>query len=106
MEERLSLGIVHPRRCWVKWAPPGAGAWSSLRGHWAGSPVTVNTLLPGGRGTRTGMVPDNVPDDVRARLLDPAVMGPPIVWLASDQATGVHNRRIVAADFDPARIRP
>jgi gluconate 5-dehydrogenase len=48
------------------------------------------------------MVPDEVPAEVRARLLDPAVMGPPIVWLASDQATGVHDRRIVATEFDPA----
>jgi hypothetical protein len=29
-------------------------------------------------------------------------MGPPIVWLASDQAAGVHDRRIVASEFDPA----
>jgi gluconate 5-dehydrogenase len=27
-------------------------------------------------------------------------MGPPIVWLASDQAAGVHDRRIVATEFD------
>ena len=54
----------------------------------AGSPVTVNMLLPGG-ATRTGMVPDDAPAEIQARLLDPAVMGPPIVWLASDQAAGV-----------------
>jgi hypothetical protein len=30
------------------------------------------------------------------------VMGPPIVWLASDQATGVHDQRIVATDFASA----
>jgi hypothetical protein len=34
------------------------------------------------------------------------VMGPPIVWLASDQAAGVHDQRIVATDFDAATIRP
>ena len=27
-------------------------------------------------------------------------MGPPIVWLASDKAVGVHDERIVAAEFD------
>jgi gluconate 5-dehydrogenase len=32
-------------------------------------------------------------------LLDPAVMGPPIVWLASPQARDVHDGRIVATDF-------
>ncbi len=30
----------------------------------------------------------------------PAVMGPPIVWLASDEAAGVHDERIVATEFD------
>jgi gluconate 5-dehydrogenase len=56
-------------------------------------------LLPGGP-TMTGMVPDEIPDEFRARLLDPAVMGPPVVWLASDDARGVHGERIVARDFD------
>jgi hypothetical protein len=27
-------------------------------------------------------------------------MGPPIVWLASAEAVGVHGRRIVATEFD------
>jgi gluconate 5-dehydrogenase len=29
------------------------------------------------------------------------MMGPPIVWLASAQATGVHDERIVATEFEP-----
>ena len=33
------------------------------------------------------------------RLLDPSVMGPPIVWLASQFAAGVHDERIVVCDF-------
>jgi gluconate 5-dehydrogenase len=66
-----------------------------------GSPVRVNILLPGGRGTRTGMIPENVPREVRERLLDPSVMGPPIVWLASADAAGVHDRRIIANGFNP-----
>ena len=37
-------------------------------------------------------------DEGRA-FLDPAVMGPPVVWLASDDASGVHDERIVATDF-------
>jgi gluconate 5-dehydrogenase len=36
---------------------------------------------------------------MRERLLDPAIMGPPIVWLSSDQAAGVHGQRIVATEF-------
>ena len=27
-------------------------------------------------------------------------MGPPIVWLASDDAAGLHDRRIVAVEFE------
>jgi NAD(P)-dependent dehydrogenase (short-subunit alcohol dehydrogenase family) len=93
------------RRGFVPYGPAGAGVEALSRvmaADLAGSSVTVNMLLPGGRGTRTGMVPDDVPAEVRAGLLDPAVMGPPIVWLASDQAAGVHDRRIVASEFDPA----
>jgi NAD(P)-dependent dehydrogenase (short-subunit alcohol dehydrogenase family) len=91
------------RRGFVPYGPAGASVEALSRVMAAdleGTSVTVNTLLPGGRGTLTGMVPDDVPLEVRARLLDPAVMGPPIVWLASDRAAGIHNRRIVANDFD------
>jgi len=60
--------------------------------------VTVNLLLPGG-ATVTGMLPLDVLPQGR-KFLEPAVMGPPIVWLASDEAAGVHDERIVAADFE------
>jgi len=46
------------------------------------------------------MVPDEMTEELRASLLDPAIMGPPIVWLASSDATGVHDQRIVARDFE------
>jgi gluconate 5-dehydrogenase len=65
--------------------------------------VTVNLLLPGG-ATVTGMLPpDAVPEGQGfegLRFLEPAVMGPPIVWLASDDAAGVHDERIVAVEFE------
>ena len=32
-------------------------------------------------------------------MIDPVVMGPPIVWLASPQARGVHDERGVATRF-------
>ena len=64
----------------------------------ADTPVTANMLLPGG-ATATGMVPDEMADELRANLLDPSIMGPPIVWLASPDAAGVHDERIVARDF-------
>jgi hypothetical protein len=46
------------------------------------------------------MIPDEMRDELRANLLDPAIMRPPIVWLASPDAAGVHDERIVARDFD------
>ena len=63
-----------------------------------GTGVTVNVLLPGG-ATVTGMIPEDVPS-AGLTFLMPEVMGPPIVWLASDEATGVHDERIVATEFD------
>ena len=47
-----------------------------------------------------GATRDDVPAEIRARLIDPAVMGPPIVWLASPAAAGVHDERIVAVGFE------
>ena len=70
----------------------------------AGTGVTVNLLAPGG-ATATGMVPDDVGDDVRARLLDPAIMGPPIRWLASADSDGITDCRVVATDFADG-VRP
>jgi NAD(P)-dependent dehydrogenase (short-subunit alcohol dehydrogenase family) len=60
--------------------------------------VTVNVLLPGG-ATATGMLPAGATPE-GMRLLDAAVMGPPIVWLASPAAAGVHGERIVAVEFE------
>ncbi|HEY4789940.1 MAG TPA: hypothetical protein VIJ05_01215 [Actinomycetes bacterium] len=42
--------------------------------------------------------PDAVPEG--QGFLEPAVMGPPIVWLASDDAAGGHDERIVAVDLE------
>lgn len=89
------------RRGFVPYGPAGAGVEAMSRvmaADLTDSSVTVNILLPGG-ATRTGMLPDEVPSGVQAALLEPAVMGPPIVWLASDQAAGVHDLRIVASEF-------
>ena len=69
-----------------------------------GTGVTVNALLPGG-ATLTGMIPPNFPAHLRAGLLDPAVMVPPLLWLAGTKSDGVTGRRIVAAQWredDPA----
>jgi NAD(P)-dependent dehydrogenase (short-subunit alcohol dehydrogenase family) len=89
------------RRGFVPYGPSGAAVEALARVMAAdleGTPVTVNILLPGG-ATASGMVPDDAPPEARAGLLDPAIMGPPIVWLASPEAAGVTGRRIVAKDF-------
>src|SRR3954471_1559757 len=90
------------RAGFVPYGPAGAGVEALSRvmaADLAGTSVTVNILLPGG-ATATGMVPDDIPAETRANLLDPAIMGPPIVWLASPAAAGVHDRRIVATEFE------
>jgi hypothetical protein len=42
---------------------------------------------------------DSAPEDVRATWLDPAIMGPPICWLASRASDGITDQRIVATEF-------
>jgi gluconate 5-dehydrogenase len=90
------------RRGFVPYGPSGAAVEALARvmaADLADTPVTANILLPGG-ATATGMVPDDAADEVRGRLLDPEIMGPPIVWLASPAAARVHDQRIVARDFE------
>jgi len=90
------------RRGFVPYGPSGAAVEALARvmaADLADTPVTANILLPGG-ATATGMIPEEMPDELRANLLDPAIMGPPIVWLASADAAAVHDQRIVASDFD------
>jgi NAD(P)-dependent dehydrogenase (short-subunit alcohol dehydrogenase family) len=90
------------RRGFVPYGPSGAAVEALSRvmaADLAETSVRVNVLLPGG-ATATGMVPEDAPAEVRASLLDPAVMGAPIVWLASSDAEDVHDERIVASDFE------
>lgn len=90
------------RRGFVPYGPARAGAEALSRimtedlrpyGIW------VNQLLPGG-ATATGMIPEGA---AAQGLLQPAVMGPPIVYLASPEAEGLTGARIVARDFDAWR---
>ena len=89
------------RKGFVPYGPARSGAEALARimaADLTGSGVTANILLPGG-ATATGMVPDDLPPEQRVHLLDPQVMGPPIRWLCSPQAAGVHGERIVATEF-------
>jgi gluconate 5-dehydrogenase len=87
------------RRGFVPYGPSGAAVEALARvmaADLADTPVRANLLLPGG-ATATGMVPDGAD---ASRLLDPSIMAAPIVWLASSEAAGVHDERIVATEFE------
>src|SRR5215471_18740997 len=85
----VSYSTMH-RAGFVPYGPSRAGSEALSRimaADLRDTGVTVNLLLPGAMpGGR--------------EFLEPAVMGPPIVWLASDEAAGVHDERIVAAEFE------
>ena len=81
---------------------PSKAALESMNEIWArdleGTGITANLLLPGG-ATDTGMIPDAFPAAQRKDLIDPGVMGPPAVYLASDEASGVNGERVVAIEW-------
>ncbi len=90
------------RRGFVPYGPSRAGA-ESLSAIMAEdlreNSVNVNMVLPGG-ATATGMIPGDVEPSLARRLLDPAIMGPPIVFLASSRSAGLTGARLVATEFD------
>jgi 3-oxoacyl-[acyl-carrier protein] reductase len=65
----------------------------------AGTGVTVNALLPGG-ASLTGMIPDEVPPELRLKLLSPEITVPPLLWLVSDAANAVSGKRFDASRWD------
>jgi len=65
-----------------------------------GTGVTVNVLVPGGV-TNTPMISDEAGFD-RAKLIQPEVMAPPLLWLVSDAAEKVTGRRFLGIHRDPA----
>jgi NAD(P)-dependent dehydrogenase (short-subunit alcohol dehydrogenase family) len=61
--------------------------------------VTCNILIPGGAAD-TPMIPKHAPVD-RAKLVAPAAMVPPLVYLSSKRSDGFNGRRIIAAQWRP-----
>src|ERR1700689_2086840 len=98
----ISMNAETMRRRGVSPYGPSKAALESATIIWAqalaGSGVPVNALLPGG-ATATGMIPKSFPDDSRASLLDPAIMVPPLLWLASTKSDGVTGKRFVAKEW-------
>ena len=63
--------------------------------------IRVNILLPGG-ATNTGMVPANMPQEMRNHLLQPEIIIAPAVFLASDSSRSLTGRRLVATEWSLA----
>ena len=63
-----------------------------------GSGVTANVLVPGG-ATYTNMTASTL-GDTRDKLMQPEVMQPPVVWLASEASQGLNGQRIIAYYWD------
>ena len=61
-----------------------------------GTGVTSNILVPGGT-TNTPLVGEAGDP---AKMLQPEIMGPPLLWLLSDEAAAVNGKRFIAADWD------
>jgi NAD(P)-dependent dehydrogenase (short-subunit alcohol dehydrogenase family) len=83
---------------------PSKAALESASAIWAqdleGTGIRVNILLPGG-ATNTGMIPPQMPQETRARLLDPEIITAPAVYLASAASQHVTGRRLIATQWSP-----
>ena len=91
-------------RTMLRVLPYGAvkAALESMSAVWAaelaGTGITVNVLIPGGP-TDTPFIANGA-GWPRDRMLRPEVMGPPAVWLMSDQSAATTGQRIMAARWD------
>jgi len=81
---------------------PSKAAMESATNIWAqdlaDTGITVNALLPGG-ATLTGMIPQSFPAHLRATLLDPEIVVPPLLWIVSTKSDNVTGRRFVATKW-------
>ena len=101
----ISMNHETMRRAGFSPYGPSKAALESATAIWAqdlaGTGVTVNALLPGG-ATRTGMIPSGLPDHILAALLDPAIIVPPLLYLASEKSDGITGRRFVGTGWPTA----
>jgi len=106
----ISMNYETMRRAGFSPYAPSKAALESETVIWAqdlaGTGVTVNSLLPGGV-TETGMVPEHARSELRARMLRPEIVVPPLLWLVSSAADEVSGERFNASLWDsslpPAR---
>lgn len=60
--------------------------------------VTANVLIPGGTSD-TNMIPLDI-EIQRKDLIQPDIMGPPSVWLASEESKSINGHRFIAYNWD------
>ena len=83
---------------------PSKAALEAMSRCWAqdvaGTGVTVNVLLPGG-ASATDLLPAGLNQrGADGNLLDPALMGPPAVWLMSEASASHNGERFIARLWD------
>jgi len=105
----ISMNYATMRRAGFSPYGPSKAALESETAIWAqdlaGTGITVNALLPGG-ATRTGMIPDGTPEALVSTLLDPAIVVPPLLYLASARSDGVTGRRFDARAWRGEKAGP
>lgn len=75
----------------------GSSAWAQ---ELDGTGITVNVVVPGGPTDTPFLTSESGFDP--AKMLKPAVMGPPIAWLCSRDADSVTGQRFIGGRWDPA----
>lgn len=82
---------------------PSKAALDAMSTIWSqeleGTGVTLNMLHPGA-ATYTGMISSKFPKDQLKDLLEPEVMAPAAIYLASEEAAHVHGQKIVAVEWN------
>jgi 3-oxoacyl-[acyl-carrier protein] reductase len=98
----VSMSYATMRRKGFSPYGPSKAALESETLIWAqdfeGAGITVNAVLPGG-ATLTGMIPNSFPEAERRRLLNPDIVVPIVVWLASEASAGVTGKRFDASQW-------